>query len=90
MKPKIQEKLEEFDKNILWHDKAAEIYDELCRSSYRRTIDVGNGKYIVVIETSLSKTLSWFLKVLANELYGGNVSVQKDIFGEPAKETEAS
>jgi hypothetical protein len=89
LKPNVRRKLEEFDEKVLWHDEAAEIYDELCRSSYRRTIDVGNGKYIVVIDTSLSKTLSWFVKVLANELYGENVSVHKDRFVGPAYETEA-
>ena len=38
----------------------------------------------MVIEKSLPKTSYWFLKVLANELYGENVSAQRDIFGEPA------
>jgi hypothetical protein len=86
----LREKLEECDKKILWHDKAAEIYDELCRNIHQRTIDIGNGKYTVMIEKSLLKTSSCFVKALANELYGDSVVVQEDTLGPATSEMEAS
>ena len=85
----IREKMEKCDRKILWQDKAAEIYDELCRNIHQRTIDIGNGKYVVIIEKSLPKTSSCFVKVLANELYGDSVAVQEDTLGEVTLETEA-
>ena len=93
LNPNIREKFEECnqdDKKILWPDKAVEIYDQLCRNIHQRTIDIGNGKYIVMIEKSLPKTSSCFVKVLAKELYGENVSVREYILGGDPLETEPS
>ena len=76
----ILKKLEECnqsDKKILWQDKAVEIYGELCRDIHQRTIDIGNGKYILMIEKTLPKTSSCFVRVLAKELYGDYVTVQE-------------
>jgi len=86
----ILDKLQECDKKIRWQHKAAEIYDDLCRSIHQRTIDIGNGKYIVMIEKSLPKTSSCFVRVLAKELYGDNVVVQEETLGGVTSEMEAS
>jgi hypothetical protein len=83
----IRKKLEECDKEISWQNKAVEIYEDLCRNIHHQTIDTGEGKYIVMIEKSLPKTSSCFIKVLANELYGDNVVVQQYTLG---PEMEAS
>ena len=90
LNPNIQKKLEECDKNIPWHNKATEIYNELCRNIHQRTIDIGNGKYLVQIENSLSKNSSCFVKVLAKELYGDNIVVQEDTVDEAAPKSEES
>jgi hypothetical protein len=93
LNPNILKKLEECnqdDKKIVWPDKAVEIYDQLCRNIHQRTIEIGNGKYIVMIEKSLPKTSSCFVKVLAKELYGENVSVKEYILGVDPLETEPS
>ena len=54
-----------------------EIYGELCRDIHYRTIDIVNGKYILMIEKTLPKTSSCFVRVLAKELYGDCVAVQE-------------
>lgn len=91
--PDILKKLEEYsqgNEGIPWHDKAMEIYDQLSRNIHQRTIDIGNGKYIVLIEKSLPTISFCFVKILAKDLYGENVSVQDDAFGEVPLETEPS
>jgi len=78
--PNILKKLEaciDSDEKILWQDKAVEIYGDLCRNIHQRTIDIGNGNYILMIEKSLPKISSCFVKVLATELYGESVQVQE-------------
>jgi hypothetical protein len=70
------------DQKICWQDKAAEIYDELSRKIHQQTIDIGNGKYILMIEKSLSQISSCFVKVLAKELYGENVVVKEEVYSD--------
>jgi hypothetical protein len=57
-------------------DKVAEIYETLSRDTHKQTVDLGNGRYLVMIRKSLPTLPVCFVQAIAKELYGENVAVQ--------------
>jgi hypothetical protein len=75
LNPTIMQELKRCDGNIAWHDKIAEIYDTLSRDIHNQTVDLGNGRYLLIIKKSLPKLSMCFVQAIAKELYGENVTV---------------
>jgi hypothetical protein len=71
--------LKRWDSEILWHEKFAEINDNVSRDIHKQTLDLGNGRYLVMIQRSLPKLSACFFQVIAKKLYGERVTVQLNV-----------
>jgi hypothetical protein len=75
--PDILQKLKLCDKQIDWAVKIVVIYSNLSTNIHRRTIELGNGDYLVSISKGLPKQYYCFIKVIAKEMYGEHVEFEQ-------------
>ena len=60
-----------------WAPKVERIYANLSFDIHQQTIDAGNDKYLLRITKGLSKSTSWFINVIAKEVYGPYVRIEE-------------
>lgn len=70
-------KLRELE-NVNWAPKIGERYRTLSQDIYNPTIDAGDGTSIFKISKGLQADVSLFITVIANALYGDNVTIKED------------